>query len=112
MIRESSVDYFQSIRAQAFDMSLDQMEKERGGGAAWEAAGPGLDALSALLEEHKVDDGPYVLGSQVSYADFMVVAVLEGFRRIGQDLFDRIVLDRDGLRGVWDACGQWLERDD
>lgn len=93
-------------------MSLDQMEKERGGEAAWEAAGPGLDALDALLAEHKVDDGPFVLGSQVSYADFVVVAILEGFRCIGDDLFERVVEGRDGLRGVWEACGKWLERDD
>lgn len=93
-------------------MSLDELEAKRGGEQAWKAAGPGLDALEALMREHKVDEGPFVLGSQVSYADFVVVAVLEGFRRIGQDLFDKVVDGREALRGVWEACGEWMVKDD
>lgn len=93
-------------------MPLDELEATKGGEQAWEAAKPGLDALEALIREWKVDEGPFVLGSRVSYADFVVVAVLEGFRRVGEDLFERIVEGREGLRGVWVACAEWLERDD
>lgn len=95
-------------------MSLDELEAQRGGEKAWEAARPGWDELESLMGEHKVDEGPFVLGSKVSYADFVVVAVLEGFRRIGEDLFERIVEGREGLRGVWEACSKagWLEKDD
>lgn len=93
-------------------MPLDELEAQRGGDKAWEAAKPGLDELEALVRDRKVDEGPFVLGSRVSYADFVIVAVLEGFRRVGQDLFERIVESREGLRGVWEACGEWLERDD
>lgn len=74
-------------------MPLGELERVKGGEAAWEAARPGLDALEDLVKggEFKVDGGPFVLGSEVSYADFVIVAVLEGFRRIGEDLFERIV---------------------
>ena len=112
MIRPNSVPYFNAARAARFDMPLDELEAQRGGEGAWEAARPGLDALNALMSEHKVDQGPFVLGSQVSYADFVIVAVLEGFRRIGQDLFERIVEGREALREVWEACGEWMEKDD
>jgi glutathione S-transferase len=112
MIRPSSVAYFNAARAARFGMPLEELEAQRGGEKAWEAAKLGLDALEALMGEFKVDQGPFVLGSQVSYADFVVVAVLEGFRRIGQDLFMRIVEGREALREVWEACGEWLERDD
>ncbi|KAM0711603.1 hypothetical protein Q7P35_000969 [Cladosporium inversicolor] len=112
ILRPTSIDLFNSARAARFGMPLDELEATRGGEKAWEAAGPGLDALEALMVEHKVDEGPFVLGSQVSYADFVVVAVLEGFRRVGQDLFERIVEGRGALRGVWEACERWLERDD
>lgn len=112
VLRESSTAWFQAARAARFGMSLDEFEVKRGGKQAWEAATPGLDALEVLMGDHKVDQGPFVLGSQVSYADFVVVAVLEGFRRIGQDLFDKVVNGRDALRGVWEACGEWMERDD
>lgn len=114
MVRENSVAYFRAARAARFGMDLDELEATRGGEGAWEAAKPGLDELEVLMREHKVDEGPFVLGSKVSYADFVVVAVLEGFRRIGEDLFERIVAGRSGLRGVWEAVKKegWLERDD
>lgn len=112
LLRESSVELFESARAARFGMPLDELEAQRGGEQAWEAAQAGLDDLEALVREHKVDAGPFVLGSRVSYADFVIVAVLEGFRRVGADLFERICEGREGLRGVWEACAEWLERDD
>lgn len=112
ILRPSSIAHFNAARAARFGMALDELEATRGGEQAWEAAKPGLDALEALMGEYKVDEGPFVLGSRVSYADFVVVAVLEGFRRVGQDLFERIVGGREGLREVWVACEEWRERDD
>lgn len=96
VIRPSSLAYFTAARAARFGMPLDQLEEERGGEQAWKVASAGLDDWEAIMGQFKVDEGPFVLGSQVSYADFMLVAVLEGFRRIGQDLFERIVEGREG----------------
>lgn len=98
-------------------MLLEMVEKKKGSEQAWEKAKLGLDSLEELVSgpSLKVEGdggGPFVLGSQVSYADFVVVAVLEGFRRVGEDLFERAVANRKGLRGVWERCGEWLERDD
>jgi glutathione S-transferase len=112
LLRPTSIPLFNAARAARFGMPLDELEATKGGEQAWEAARPGLDALEALMGEWKVDEGPFVLGSRVSYADFVVVAVLEGFRRVGEELFERICEGREGLRGVWGACGEWLGRDD
>lgn len=114
ILRPESVEYFQAARAARFGMPLDVLEAERGGAKAWEAARPGLDALEELAkgEEFKDDSGPFVLGSEVCYADFVIVAVLEGFKRIEDDLFERIVEGREGLRGIWEGCERLLKRDD
>ena len=114
VLRSDSVAYFEAARAARFGMPLNVLEKDKGGEGAWEKAGAGLDTLEELVKggEFKVDAGPFVLGSEVSYADFVVVAVLAGFRRIGEDLFERIVEGREGLRGVWEGCGELLKKDD
>ena len=114
ILRPTSIAHFNTSRAARFGMPLDELEATRGGEAAWEAAKPGLDALEAFMGEWKVDEGPFVLGSRVSYADFVVVGLLEGFRRVGGGLFEGVVEGRGGLRGVWGACerGGWLGRDD
>ena len=86
---ESSVPWFLEAREKAFGMSLNQLEQMRGGEPAWAAARPGFEELAQFLTEHKQDDGPYVLGSQVSYVDFVIVSMIEAFRRIGTDLYER-----------------------
>ena len=111
VIVESSVPYFQEARKKAFGMSLDEFEKMKGGEQAWQAAQPGVEDLKAFLAEHKQDDGPFVLGSQVSYVDFVIVAFMEAFRRIGEELFERLVGNDESLRNIHKACERWLEND-
>lgn len=99
-------------------MPLDVLKKEKGVEAAWERAKLGLDSLEELVAgrgfkvEGDKGGGPFVLGSQVSYADFVVVACLEGFRRIGEDVFERAVANREGLKRTWESCEGFLKRDD
>jgi glutathione S-transferase len=115
ILRSSSIPHFLSIRAARFGMPLDELEATRGGEQAWAAAKPGLDALEKFVGgEWKVDAGRWVLGSRVSYADFMVGAVLEGFRRVDCGIFERVLEEREALRGVWEGCERegWLERHD
>jgi len=111
-ILPSSVPWFLEARSKMFGMPLDELEKVRGGEGAWEAAKPGIEALGRLMREKKVDEGPFILGSQVCYADFVIVALLQGLRTIGQDLFDRFVGYAPELRTVWEACEPWLRKAD
>ncbi|TKA83965.1 hypothetical protein B0A55_00236 [Friedmanniomyces simplex] len=114
ILRPASQEYFRSTRAKRFGMSLEDLaESDLAGENAWKAAEPGLEALRALLREHR-GEGPYVMGTRVSFADF----VIAGFWRFlqvldeGGDLFGRGI----GFDGVFmshfEACKGWLERDD
>ncbi|TKA73768.1 hypothetical protein B0A55_07122 [Friedmanniomyces simplex] len=111
MIVETSVPWFCEARRKKFGMSLEELESTRGGERAWEAADPGLKELNGLMKEEKRNEGPFVLGSEVSYADFVLVALLEGMRRIGEDLFERIVGGDEGLLAIYEECRRWTEKD-
>jgi hypothetical protein len=45
-------------------------------------------------------EGPFVLGSEIGFRGFVIVSVLEELRRIGDELFERTVEGRKGLRCV------------
>ncbi len=110
MLVESSVDWFREAREKTFG-NLDDMERERGGDKAWAAAKPGFEEMDKFLTEHKVDEGPFVKGSQVSYSDFMIMSLLEGFRRIGKDIFEGFVAQEKRLGDLHEACKKWTEND-
>lgn len=111
MLVESSVPWFREAREKRFGISLEELERAKGGEQAWVAAQPGFEALRRFLTEHKQDEGPFVLGSQVSYVDFMLVSMAEAFRRIGGDLYEKFVSQDERLREVHQACRKWLGDD-
>lgn len=113
IILEEYVEWFREARAQTFGMPLDELERTRGGDQAWEAAGPGLIELTGFLAKQKRDEGPFILGSQVCYADFLIVSMMEALRRIGQDIFDRFIQASgdESLRKLHEACQRWMEND-
>ena len=91
-------------------MTLAEVEKSDGAKGAWEAAGPGLQELKALVKEN--GDGPFVLGKKVSYADFVLVSFFVFLQRLGDDLFERVMEVEEGFRELFAACEQWIKRDD
>ncbi|KAK3720543.1 hypothetical protein LTR37_003592 [Vermiconidia calcicola] len=113
IILEEYAEWFAEARAQKLGMPLDELERTRGGDQAWEAARPGLIELTQFLAEQKRDDGPFILGSQVCYADFLIVSMMEALRRIGQDLFERFiqVSGDHSLRKLHEACQRWMRSD-
>jgi glutathione S-transferase len=113
VVVESSYDYFQEARAKRFGMSLDELEKAKGGDPAWQAAQPGLKQLSELIAAEKKDEGPFIQGSQVCYADFIIASMVEALRRISSELYTKIeetVEDRNILQ-IHAACQRWMEDD-
>ena len=89
-------------------MPLDELKNgPKGGKKAWEGAESPLKEIAGMLKEN---DGPFFMGQEVSYADFMVVGFMKMFDRIGQVA---PILEVDEAYGkLWDACQKWLERDD
>lgn len=94
-------------------MPLDELAEKKGGDVAYDAAKPHLEEITALLKED--DSGPYFLGKEVSYADFVWGSILDFFGRIGGEEQDR-VLEATGNREVHlklqDGLKEWRIRND
>ncbi|KAK0258366.1 hypothetical protein LTR35_018164 [Friedmanniomyces endolithicus] len=112
VIREDSVVWFRENRQKNYGMTLEEFEASKGGELAWKAAEAKAGLLKELLADHKLDEGPSILGSTPTYADFMLVGLLEGLRRIGQDVFERVVGWDGKLGQLYDVCRPYLAKDD
>ncbi|KAK7542558.1 uncharacterized protein J3D65DRAFT_220487 [Phyllosticta citribraziliensis] len=109
LLADVSATYFEDTRKVRFGMPLSQLEKEKGGAPAWEAAKEPLQKMAALLNQQS---GPFFLGNEVSYADFVLVSFLEYAKRTGQDAYDNIVAVDKSFDEIYKASAKWLERDD
>ncbi|KAI4272413.1 MAG: hypothetical protein L6R38_006617 [Xanthoria sp. 2 TBL-2021] len=107
LLNPESVPYFHESRSKQFGMPLEQLDKELGGDAQWEEAKPIIREIAALIEE---GGGPFVLGGEVSYADFILVGALCLFKRLGEGVFERTVRMEPALATLYEASGKWLEK--
>lgn len=64
-----------------------------------------------MLKTHQKGKGPFVLGSEVTCADFVLFAVLESARRTDEKLFRRILDYDHRIEEVFEGCGRWFRRD-
>ena len=108
MLNSASVAYYEKARSKDLGMPLEQLEREKGGEDAWLQARPGIENLASLLKQ---TDGPYFMGNMVSYADFMIVAMLQSMKRLDESVFQRFVSHDEVLVQLFQACEQWLQRD-
>ena len=93
-------------------MTLEELEKsEKGGEKAWESAAPHLSELAGLLKEN---GGSFFMGTTVSYADFVVVGLFQFLKCISYDgdVFDRAMQTDPSFPALYEACAEWLKRDD
>ncbi|KAJ5093086.1 glutathione s-transferase [Penicillium angulare] len=111
VIDKSTVPAFAKSREARFGMTLEEMEGLRGEEQAWEAAKPGFEAMGKLLRERKEDEGPFIHGSQLCYADFVLVAVFEAFQRVGSDMFEKAIGMDPSFGKLYDACEAWVQND-
>jgi glutathione S-transferase len=112
ILNERSISYFIRTREAKFGMPLNEFEKsEKGGEHAWEKATPHVRELAELLKE---DGGPFFMGQNVSYADFILVGFLQFLKRLScdNDLFNRVVQIDQSFLVLYQACAEWLKRDD
>lgn len=105
-----SADYFERTRAVRLGMPLAELAAKKGGDEAWQSAVEPITKLLTLIK------GPYVLGDEVSYADFVIVGFLHFVRRVGgEERWEKIVhgdWDEDKkLEDMYERCKQWLTRD-
>ncbi|KAK5120687.1 hypothetical protein LTR85_006045 [Meristemomyces frigidus] len=106
-------NYFRETREKRFGMSLEDLAKsDKGGENAWKNAHAPMEELKAILHEH--DDGPYVMGEQVSFADFILAGLWRFVQLLDEDgdLFERGMKFDESFPRHYEACKKWLERDD
>lgn len=134
-LSERSRAYFARTRKEVFGASLEELRDVKGGEVAWGEAGKEggvLAGMGAFLTRHKEDgelllwrncgvtfadgvnsaEGPFVLGSRVSYADFVVVALLECLKRVDRPGWERLMRFDPSFKELHEACEEWLKRDD
>jgi len=111
VLREPSKTWFAEDRHRRFGMTLAELEKKVAP-TAYENAQPGFEKLKQALTTHKTDEGPFVLGSTPSYGDLIVGALFEGLRRCRPDQLEKMLGYDQSFRDVYEACKQWLHKDD
>lgn len=114
-LNERSAVYFEETRRARFGASLDDVAAAKGGEQAWKtAAAPGgaAEKMGQFLTEHKKDEGPFILGSEPSYGDFIVASVFECFERISPSDYEKLISLHPTFRPLHEACRPWLARDD
>lgn len=109
LLNPPSAEYFERTRAERFGKALSELERDSGGEPAWARFAPPLKELAGIL---KAEGGPFVLGKEISYADFVIVSFLHFAKRIGEDIYDRIAAMEPPLRILYEASKSWLKRDD
>jgi glutathione S-transferase len=77
----------------------------------WEKAKPGFNALGEFMKSNKKDEGPFLLGSQVCYGDFILAGIVESTKRIGGGLYEKFVGMEPQLKDLHAACKPWTEND-
>lgn len=110
LLNPPSAEYFYRTRQEMVGAPLPDFEKsDKGGENAWKAAEPHIRELAGLYRENS--GGPFVLGKDVSYVDFVLVAWLKLFDCIGK-LEDLKRWGGEELLILYDASRQWLEREE
>ncbi|KAI0551692.1 putative glutathione S-transferase [Xylaria curta] len=114
LLKECNHAYWHETRSKLLGMPIDQFEKEHGGdGKPYKAAAPDFQAVTAILNENL--EGPFFMGSTVSYTDFLWAGFLIFCRRIGDDVFQSVLEttgDAAAHSELLRALEPWSERDD
>lgn len=68
----------------------------------------------ALLTVPCSSSGPFVMGDEVSFADFVLAGAWSFLKDLDRqnDLFGRIMDLHPEFRAHWEACQPWMEKND
>ena len=110
LLNPPSEEYTAARCRKWFGKSVEDLAKDSDPEKGWGAVEPHLKELGQLLKEK--DGGPFLLGEKVSYADFVIVALLQFLKRIDEALYEQTVKIEPALQTLYDASMQWLVRDD
>lgn len=113
VILECDREWFYADRERKLGASLDELERTNGGDQAWEKARPGFEGIREVLKKYKRDEGPFILGSEPSYGDFMLVAGIHMFSQFPKEKYEKFLsMCEPELGNLYEASKQWIQRDD
>ncbi|KAI0097882.1 putative glutathione S-transferase [Nemania sp. FL0031] len=112
LLNEVNHDYWHRTRSEYVGMPLEKFVEEGSGEQAFQKAAPFLQNMTAMLKEN--DKGVFFLGDTISYVDFCHAGFLVMFRRLGDDIFNK-VLEATGDPEVHlkflEGLEPWIKRD-
>ncbi|KAK5168170.1 uncharacterized protein LTR77_006738 [Saxophila tyrrhenica] len=115
LLNDKSAKYFNETREARFGISLPELGVSDKAKGAWEEAKPKMEELRQVLTEK---EGKYVLGDEVSFADFVVAGFWVFMKKVDQggdkggDIFGNVMGFDDAFPRHMEACSKWLERED
>ena len=105
LLSPRSQTYFRETREAALGHPLEDLLARED--AVWESVQDEARAIGALILQN---GGPYVLGEDVSMADFFIAGALRNALVVDREVFSRLE-GWEGYMGVYEACGKWMERE-
>ena len=76
----------------------------------WEELDDKIRALSELLQKNR-GEGPFVLGKQISYADFCIAGSLQSAKVVHQATFERVT-GYEGFAFLHEVCETYMDKKD
>ena len=111
LVAPQDVEWVREDRARRFGTTVQDLETEKDPNAAYAGAKPGFEMCRKVLRDHKQDEGPFILGSVPSYADFYLVSTMQMFSQAGKEVFGRFLGEAGPeLRELYAACEQWTTK--
>ncbi|KAL8969570.1 MAG: hypothetical protein Q9197_004267 [Variospora fuerteventurae] len=107
LVTERGAAYVVETREKAFNVKMSDWEKIDAD-TAWAEAAPVLTGFGDVLREK---GGPFALGAEPSYADFILVGMMQFMKAVGEGTFERLVGADEALGRLYEASKQWLEKD-
>lgn len=103
-------EYFKKSREEVLGLSFEDLNDPDKEERAWDAIKDARHDVSELIRTNK-DKGPFVLGRQPSYSDFVIVGTMQSARVIDEGLFERYTQYR-GFKDLYEACLPYMEKKD
>ena len=108
------MEWFKKDRAGRFGMTVeDAFNREKDPVPHLEAAKPAFEKVAQVLTAHKLDQGPFILGSVPCYADFYLMTTMQMFHQGSEEGFDLILRNAPPeLKDLFKACQRWTTKQD
>jgi glutathione S-transferase len=109
VLRPEAEQYFRQTRGEALGVdkleTLLEDEEEM-----WKSVDGGMSEVNSLLMMNQ-GKGPFILGDQATYSDFVVVGLLHAMRVVDEDVWKR-VCQYPGFKRIYDGCAPFMEKRD